>query len=311
MENTQTLRRCLDLVEEFGQRNEKDAASRLHFYGAGENKDVYNITAPFEDGGAQYIAGRVESRDSEYSQVVFFKGSGYEWTADDALPRLDLQDPFVCRIDGQLVVGGVEVFDDEENPGQLNYRTVFYKGEHLAGLQRFTHGPDRMKDIRLHQLADGRVLVMTRPQGAVGGQGKIGWIILDDLSQLDIAHIEQATILEQQFLPEEWGGANELHALGGSKVGVLAHIARYDEKGDRHYHSAAFVFDWSTGEYSPMKIIAMRCNFQDGPSKRPDLEDVIFSGGLVRLEGGKARLYCGVSDAEGHMITIDDPFQTV
>ena len=60
-----------------------------------------------------------------------------------------------------------------------------------------------------------------------------------------------------------------------------------------------------------MKIIAMRCNFQDGPSKRPDLEDVIFSGGLVRLEGGKARLYCGVSDAEGHMITIDDPFQTV
>ena len=294
MENTQTLRRCLDLVEEFGQRNEKDAASRLHFYGAGENKDVYNITAPFEDGGAQYIAGRVESRDSEYSQVVFFKGSGYEWTADDALPRLDLQDPFVCRIDGQL-----------------NYRTVFYKGEHLAGLQRFTHGPDRMKDIRLHQLADGRVLVMTRPQGAVGGRGKIGWIILDDLSQLDIAHIEQATILEQQFLPEEWGGANELHALGGSKVGVLAHIARYDEKGDRHYHSAAFVFDWSTGEYSPMKIIAMRCNFQDGPSKRPDLEDVIFSGGLVRLEGGKARLYCGVSDAEGHMITIDDPFQTV
>lgn len=146
MENTQTLRSCLDLVAQFNHRNEKDTASRLHFYGAGDNKDVYNITAPFEDGGAQYIAGRVESRDSEYSQVVFFKGSGYEWTADDALPRLNLQDPFVCRIDGQLVVGGVEVFDDEENPGQLNYRTVFYKGEHLAGLQRFTHGPDRMKD---------------------------------------------------------------------------------------------------------------------------------------------------------------------
>ena len=72
MENTQTLRRCLDLVEEFGQRNEKDAASRLHFYGAGENKDVYNITAPFEDGGAQTITARVESQDSEYSQVVFF-----------------------------------------------------------------------------------------------------------------------------------------------------------------------------------------------------------------------------------------------
>lgn len=311
MENTQTLCGCVELVKRFGGQDVKDRSSKLRFNGAGENKDVYNITAPFQDGEAQYIAGRVESRDSEYSQVVFFKGSGYEWSADEKAPRLDLQDPFVCRISGQLVVGGVEVFDDEENPGQLNYRTVFYKGEHIADLKRFTHGPDRMKDIRLHQLEDGRVLVMTRPQGAVGGRGKIGWIILDSLDQLDIAHIEKATILEHQFLPEEWGGANELHALGGSKVGVLAHIARYDEKGDRHYHSAAFVFDWKTGEYSPMKIIAMRCNFQDGPSKRPDLVDVIFSGGLVRLPNGKAQLYCGVSDAEGHMITIDDPFQNV
>ena len=127
MENTQTLRRCLDLAEQFPHRDKKDTASRIHFYGAGENKDVYNITAPFEDGGVQYIAGRVESRDSEQSQVVFFTGSGHEWTAEPGLPRLNLQDPFVCRIDGQLVVGGVEVFDDEERPGQLNYRTVFYK----------------------------------------------------------------------------------------------------------------------------------------------------------------------------------------
>ena len=55
MENTQTLRSCLDLVAQFNHRNEKDTASRLHFYGAGDNKDVYNITAPFEDGGAQYM----------------------------------------------------------------------------------------------------------------------------------------------------------------------------------------------------------------------------------------------------------------
>ena len=92
------------------------------------------------------------------------------------------------------------------------------------------------------------------------------------------------------------------------KVGILSHIAKYDERGDRHYYSTAFYFDWETGDYSPMKIIAVRDNFQDGPSKRPDLKDVIFSGGLIRGEQGKAELYCGVSDAQGHMTVINDPF---
>ena len=40
-----------------------------------------------------------------------------------------------------------------------------------------------------------------------------------------------------------------------------------------------------------------------------DLIDVIFSGGLERNKNKKAMLYCGVSDAEGHRIEIDDPFE--
>lgn len=114
--------------------------------------------------------------------------------------------------------------------------------------------------------------------------------------------------MEHQFIPEEWGGANELHRIAGGKIGVLSHIAGFDTEGNRHYYSTAFCFNPETGEYGPMKMIAERRNFQPGPSKRPDLEDVIFSGGLVRLGGGKAELYCGVSDAEGQKVLIDDPF---
>lgn len=311
MQTAETIRSCRELIDNFKNADYKSNSSKIKFTGVEPGKDVYNITAPFAADGGLYIAGRVESRDSEHSEVVFFRQDGDAWAADATVPRLELQDPFVCRIDGALVVGGVEIFDDVENPGRLNYRTVFLQGSSLHSLQRFTNGPDRMKDIRLHQLPDGRILVMTRPQGAVGGRGKIAWTILNSLAELDVAHIEQATVLQHQFLPEEWGGANEIHRLAGTKVGVLAHIARYDEAGNRHYHAAAFVFDWADGSYSPMQIIAMRCNFQDGPSKRPDLQDVIFSGGLVRNGDGTAQLYCGVSDAEGHVISIPDPFDSV
>ena len=38
------------------------------------------------------------------------------------------------------------------------------------------------------------------------------------------------------------------------------------------------------------------------------LEDVIFSGGIHRLEDGKARLFAGLSDAEAGFLDIPDPF---
>ena len=297
-----------ELLLEFDNLKFKDKSSKIKFSGIEEVKDVYNITAPFEDKGNTYIAGRTEARDSEQSEVVFFKKSGEDWEADNSLARLQLQDPFVTRIQDELILGGVEIFDDVEKPGTWNYRTVFYRGNSIPELKRFTQGPDRMKDIRLGGLPDGRILVMTRPQGKVGGRGKIGYLIIDSLEELTADNMEKAEILEGMFLPEEWGGCNELHLLKNGKIGVLSHIAKYDEEMNRHYYSTAFCFDYITGEFTPMKIIAVRANFQDGPSKRDDLKDVIFSGGLIRKENGKAQLYCGVSDVEGHSITISDPF---
>lgn len=307
-QDSRTVRTCDELMLEFNNLNFKDDSSLIHFSGMGEGKDVYNITAPFEIEGEKYIAGRVEARDSEHSQVIFFKQSGDMWCADKTIEPLELQDPFVTFIDGEIIIGGVEIFDDVENPGQLNYRTIFFRGENLKSLKRFANGPDRMKDIRLGKLSDGKILVMTRPQGKIGGRGKVGYIIIDSLEALDCEHILQATILENQFVAEEWGGCNELHMLSNGKVGILSHIAKYDAEGNRHYYASSFCFDPKDASYSPMKLIAVRANFADGPSKRPDLCDVIFSGGLVRLGDKKAQLYCGVSDAEGHTITIDDPF---
>ena len=45
-----------------------------------------------------------------------------------------------------------------------------------------------------------------------------------------------------------------------------------------------------------------------GASKRPDLEDVLFPGGLERRAHGRALLYLGAGDAEVHGVDIPDPF---
>jgi hypothetical protein len=271
-------------------------------------RDVYNITAPFHDGDDDIIAGRVEKRDSEFSEVIFFKQHNNKWIKKDGTPVLKLQDPFVSKIKGELVLGGVEVYPHPSIENALGYRTAFYRGKDIVSLKKFAVGPELMKDIRLLEMQNGDILVFTRPQGDLGGRGTIGYNIIDSLDKLNSESILKATLFRHQFIESQWGGANELHILSNGLIGVLGHIAKFDDEGNRHYYSMSFAFDSCTGNTSPIKIIAIRDNFCKGDYKRPDLVDVIFSGGIIRREDGKVELYCGVSDAEAHKILIDDPF---
>ncbi|MBO7746901.1 DUF1861 family protein [Paenibacillus sp. MWE-103] len=285
-----------------------EGAERINF-GGFAGKDVYNIAAPFEDQGVSVIPGRVESRDSEHSEVVFFAERGGEWMPVADAPVLTLQDPFHARIGGELIVGGVEIYPHPANEGALMWRTVFYRGADIRSLKPFFRGPDGMKDLRLVELADGAIGVFTRPQGEKGGRGKIGFTRVNALSDLSIAVIDDAPLLEGQFAEGEWGGANEAHLLMDGRVGVLGHVACFDDAGDRHYYPMAFEFDPADRTFAPMKLIAERSRFLPGPAKRPDLQDVVFSGGLVRRGDGSAVLYAGISDADAQRIVIDDPFR--
>lgn len=302
--NAQT---CEQLLGEFTTKAQPTDPRKVVFSGIGE-KDVYNISAPFEDAGELVIAGRVESRDSEHSKVYFFVEQNGEWVPRENAPVLGLQDPFFTRIAGELVLGGVQIFPHPTNAGQLVWRTVFYKGQSIARLQEFAKGPDGMKDLRLVELKDGSIVVLTRPQGEKGGRGKIGWTRISSLADLTIDVINEAPLLENQFIDEQWGGANEPHLLANGLVGVLGHIASFDEEGNRHYYPMVFALDPETGAFSDMELIATRSHFLPGPSKRPDLVDVVFSGGLVRKPDGTAEVFAGMSDAEAQIITIVDPF---
>lgn len=299
---------CVSLLEAYRSGGSKPFAAEKLVFAGEDDRDVYNIAAPFEDEGEAVIAGRVERRDSEESEIHFFVKRGNRWARREGSPIFALQDPFYTRIDGQLVFGGVQTFPHPDTAGALSWRTVFYKGPSIARLEPFFEGPDQMKDLRLVQQLDGTIGVFTRPQGGKGGRGKIGYTRIHSLNELTREIVDEAPLLEGQFLDEEWGGCNEIHLLAGGLLGALGHIARFDGEGNRHYYPMVFALDPATGACSDMRIIAERSDFLDGPSKRADLADVVFSGGLIRLPDGNAELYAGISDAEAHKITIRDPF---
>ncbi|WMT41813.1 DUF1861 family protein [Paenibacillus sp. D2_2] len=298
---------CKTLLKQYMEKRTEKHAEKLNFTGVGD-KDVYNISATFEDQGKLVIAGRVEARDSEHSEVYFFEEHDGVWTPIEGAQTYQLQDPFYTRIHGELVIGGVQIYPHPTVPNALMWRTVFYKGASIHELELCFTGPDGMKDLRLVELQDGSIGVFTRPQGEKGGRGKIGFTRVASLELLSIDQINEAPLLEGQFVDEEWGGCNEIHLLTNGTLGVLGHIACFDEQGDRHYYPMAFSFDPETRAHSEIELIATRSEFPAGASKRSDLVNVVFSGGVVRHLDGTATLYCGISDAEAHRITIQDPF---
>lgn len=71
-----------------------------------------------------------------------------------------------------------------DNPPKIvSWVTQFYRGYRIDSMHHFSSGPAMMKDIRLIELLDGRIGVLTRPQGEVGGRGQIGFTIIDSLEE--------------------------------------------------------------------------------------------------------------------------------
>jgi hypothetical protein len=170
-------------------------------FGGVEGRDVYNITAPFEYEGATVIAGRVERRDQELSEIVLFREVDGAWLPlPDAPTFPGLQDPCIAKVDGRLLLGGVRfpvTVGDDDKAWQMEF---YLDGEHV-----FT-GPPKMKDIRFAQLPDGRLLVCSRPQGEKGGRGKIGYLVVDSLELLTPQAVQDAPLLEGLCTDEEWVG---------------------------------------------------------------------------------------------------------
>jgi len=324
-------------------------AAVYEFAGVGD-KNVYNSAIfqakvhPGDDQETTIIAGRVENRTSELSEVMFFQqGPDGKWhPIKDAPVFKNSQDPSVKKIGDQLVMSMVRVEDRGEKLSnglpRLVYYTDFFQFRTLQDLDpeaRIARGPLWMKDIRLITLKDGhRILIMTRPQGdnygGHYGPGKIGYLIVENFREfIELAQdgkegsalakmMENGRVLEGMFQEDQWGGTNALYLLENGKVGALGHIARFNEEGNREYFPMTFEFDPETGEFSPLKIIGRwetlaKLLDQDipvkvlDPEKPLDLSNVWIGIDLV-FSNGRYFLFGGVRDSRTVVAEMTAPF---
>ena len=289
-------------------RKDRYASARLVFEGV-PGKDVYNISAPFPWHGETYIAGRVETRESELSDIRFFKKTSEHTFIATKHTIPDIQDPHITRWGDTLFVGGTEF--NHSNKGEREdiheWWTAYYSGSSLSDLRKRIVAPLNMKDLRLHFTAS-TIHVFTRPKGGAAGLGRIGHMRTARLEEITPEAITQAPLLEDRLPATWWTGVNDVRMLKDGRLGILAHLSNIDEKGDRHYYAAVFAYDPETRKSTPMKIIATRKDFPDGPAKYPDLHDVVFPGGIIRHENSTATLYAGISDVDACILRMKDPF---
>lgn len=278
------------------------------------------VRHPITDNPAELLAVRVESKESDWlatqedpegiydprielfervdNNGVWRKIDPEYWKLEDKLDFFKKkEDPFITFIDGKMIVGCVRA-DAVEKP---TVSTEFYIGTSFGNLQPLTEIRG-MKDVRILGL-NGKILVSTRPRGGEAGLGRMGFTLIDDLSQLTTERVFNTPIIKDQIPPDYWLGANELYLLGTNsttRVGVLGHIA-HEESGKSY---AAMIFELlnpgsvnkEKPQVSEMEIIARASDWLGGEAKREDLEDVVFPGSIVMNFNGHGYLFAGVRD---------------
>lgn len=307
------MKRINELLEDV--KSEILEVEKLIFLDVGD-RDVYNVSKSFRINSEEYLFGRVEPRDnSELSRVFLFRKTSGGWVPDgNFVPLENSEDPFVFEINGEFILGCVEVVKmtaghefDPEN--KLNYRTVLHGGKNPWELRKVFEGPWKMKDIRFAELPDKKIAVFSRLQGGKAGRGKMGFLIVNSFEDLDSEKLENAPLLNC-FWDGEWGGANHVHLLENGKLFVLGHIAKRNEDNSVSYYPMYFIFNPETKEYSEMKILFERKHLPEGESKNERLKDVIFPGGFNKNDDGTLDIYVGVGDAEGYMVRVKKIFES-
>ncbi len=301
--------------ELFELKNQKTFnSSKLSFHGV-DGFDVYNCSQPFNWKGKNYLFGRVEKRNEWMrSWVRLFEQTGIdEWTVVPNSMIYQLEDPYISVIDNMLVFGGTHV---RMNKNELDtYYGYFYKGVDVDNLYYFTTGPDYMKDIRLVQLADGKIGVFSRPRNKeilkkYGSESMVGFSTINSLDELDSTVIQEAKLIPGLFSKNQWGGCNQAYLLESGKIGVLGHASYEDDTSQQSvYANMAFVFDPDNHKVLNYHIIATRNSYPKGDAKKSNLKDCAFTSGLIVREDGMVDLYSGIGDCEEGKVTIPYPFE--
>lgn len=301
------MRRIYDVNEmlrDYLSRPAPEHGELIQLHGV-DGQDGYNPSMPVTGDHQAFTYVRVEPRDLPLSSwsVPFYAIGTNEWHIDNDLPMWRIEDPFTARIGGVLVVGGVRIL--AKRGSRVMWETIFLRGESAENLTEFARSPLYMKDVRLVELEDGRIGVFTRPFSTEHISRPVGYTEIDKLDDLCMEVMENAPLLDAQPVEAQWWGVNAVYPLAGGKLGVLAHIATWNDI-NRYYYPIVFVFDRETREIvDGPRIIADRSCFPAYDARQPDLKDVVFPGWIDRERG---YFYAGLSDAAIGVMPLADPF---
>lgn len=287
----------------------KKNKGEILFFEIEKGFNAYNPTAPFKIGKEEIILARVENINTFVSYVSpFFFENGIWKKINWGLSKLELEDPFITKINDEMVIGAVSILPHQEGIPPTEFFTVFYRGKDIFSLNKFAQGPFMMKDIRLVARKNGKIGIFTRPKGDKFLKGRIGYLEINNLDELNSQNLYEAEIIDLPISKEEWVGSNEIHLLENGKLGILGHFAYEDKKENLHYSAMSFIFDPEKFKAVGFKIIAQRKDFPDGKTKSERTKDVVFPGGVI-IKEKEAILYAGLSDAEVGRIKIENPWK--
>lgn len=316
-------------MERYGHICPQEQGKIIKIAGIG-GSDYYNPSV-YSDSGETTLAFRKEKRNSDWHFPGQYKPSIAFARQDDngqwhqlakPAPYNMLEDPafFVMEEGAQrkVVMSGVRV--RMETADLYIPNTEYYIGGSLEALARRPFATViGMKDVRLAQLPDGRILICRRPRGGRYGNGRITLHILDSLGTLEQLHELELPILAvlNSHYAHDWVGTNNVYIkidhAGEAWVCLLGHIGLADHDQNKHYAAVTYkislkrLLAQGTTNILP-SVIATRACFEDGPKKTDQLEDVVFPGSLESLGGERYRLWAGLSDARIGTIIVDDPF---
>lgn len=272
--------------------------------------DVYNCSVPFNYQGKRYIFGRCEKRSEwVHSNTILFEETGKdEFTRATGAMTFNLEDPFVVKIHGELVFGGIHV---TKNGGKVSdYRCEFYRGNPFD-LKYITSGPSKMKDIRLVELANGRIGIFSHFR--TEGSCLTGFTTIEKIEDLTVEAINSAKLINHRPFGDAWGGPNQVYLLSSGMLGCISHhgylLSQENDVQLRIYTCTSYVFNPETYDAFNFKIIATKSSFPPLPPKLPRLVDCAFVSGIVMRSDGKCDLYSGIGDTGEGRVVIDYPFE--
>ncbi len=310
--------------------------SLLNVRGIKSGEIAYNPAVIIQK-NTKIIAARVESLDSDWldpeiydPHIIFFTQRKNVLISIPNAPVFHkLEDPWATWLNGpngkpQLLFGGVKIDFNSKIPVIV---TQIYLAPSVQELD--VDNPIAeirgMKDVRATQLQTGKIAVFTRPTEGKAYPGRIGFIVIENIRNIERAVIN-AKLLKFNLDKNKRIGANEAFAITKTSssgmvqelIHVFCHVATVDpikQKGKeifdfekRPIHYAGYKFELNPNNpydnIITLHKIADRTDFpvNNKSSKGERYGDVIFPGGT----GGpkETQYFAGVEDARIGVIKI-------